>query len=466
MALVQIDTDAFSSLKDKVVVITGATTGIGAATVTKLADLGAKVVFGDIKAPEQPPGSDHVTFVHTDVTSYASVLNLFKQAWQLHGRIDYAISNAAVVETGKLFATGDDDGAIEEPPANASLGLFFTRVAVHFLRKSLARHREATGDAAQKDASIVLVGSIASLGEFPGLFQYSATKQGVMGLFRSTKNYLPETEGIRVNAVLPNSTRTKMVAGVIDLYDANGLPSNDPEDVADTFLHALSSRVSGEALYVSGARTYEVEKTLARVKGAWLGQELYDELLACQRALGRLRFFVYHSTPYRDPDRGDYDEVTPRQLLHSKDTLEEIELDFGETYPRSEEPLASDDDDLQEFTACRDFRYSAADDLPPEPWVDTDASDWRTGSMDSRWWDGSWCGDPGREPAVSDPASEGAHGEPSEAYHEPAPGYSDPDSSSDGTYDERPEAEGPPPVPASDWDYDTYPDLEAYLNKY
>ncbi|KAK8087808.1 15-hydroxyprostaglandin dehydrogenase [Apiospora hydei] len=181
-----------------------------------------------------------------------------------------------------------------------------------------------------------------------------------------------------------------MVAGVIDLYDANGLPSNDPEDVANTFLHALSSRVSGEALYVSGARTYEVEKTLARVKGAWLGQELYDELLACQRALGRsnqrhgplrlacaglllryctqLRFFVYHSTSYRDlSDRGDYDEVTPRQLLHSKDTLREIELDFGETFPRSEEPLTSKDDDLKEFTASRDFRYSAADDPPPEP---------------------------------------------------------------------------------------------------
>ncbi|KAK8087809.1 oxidoreductase-short chain dehydrogenase [Apiospora hydei] len=189
---------------------TGATTGIGEATVAKLA---AKVVFGDIKAPEQPPGSDHVTFVHTDVTSYASVLNLFKQAWQLHGRIDYAISNAAVVETGKLFATGNDDSAIEEPPPTLVLDInlkgsvFFTRVAVHFLRKSLARHREATGDAAQKDASILLVGSIASLGEFPGLFQYSATKQGIMGLFRSTKNYLPETEGIRVNAVLPNSTR-------------------------------------------------------------------------------------------------------------------------------------------------------------------------------------------------------------------------------------------------------------------
>ncbi|KAK8140068.1 hypothetical protein PG984_000134 [Apiospora sp. TS-2023a] len=293
MSFVQIDKEAFSTLEDKVVVITGGTTGIGAALVTKLADLGAKVVFGDIQEPGLPltDAPSYVTWVRTDVTDYASVLHLFKRAWQQHGRIDYAVSNAAVVESGKLFATGSGDDAIEEPPPTVVLdvnlkgSVFFTRVAVHFLRKSLARYGE-NGDGTQKDASLILVGSIASLGEFPGLFQYSATKQGIMGLFRSTKNHLLETEGIRVNVVLPNSTRTKMVASVIAMYEANGLPSNEPEDVADTFLYALSSNINGEALYVTGAKTYEVEKSLTRVKGDWLGETLYEELLACQRALG------------------------------------------------------------------------------------------------------------------------------------------------------------------------------------
>ncbi|KAK7968856.1 hypothetical protein PG996_002710 [Apiospora saccharicola] len=295
MSFVHIDKEAFSALEGKVVVITGGTTGIGAALVTKLADLGAKVVFGDIQDPGLPltDAPSHVTFVRTDVTDYGSVLHLFKRAWQQHGRIDYAVSNAAVVESGKLFGTGDDDDAIEKPPPTVVLdvnlkgSVFFTRVAVHYLRKSLALHGiGGNGDGTQKDASIILVGSIASLGEFPGLFQYSATKQGIMGLFRSTKNHLLETEGIRVNVVLPNSTRTKMVAGVIAMYEANGLPSNEPGDVADTFLYALSSDIHGEALYVTGAQTYEVEKSLTRVKGDWLGEALYEELLACQGALG------------------------------------------------------------------------------------------------------------------------------------------------------------------------------------
>lgn len=169
-------------------------------------DIGAKVVYGDIKEPDTDLGRG-VKFVKTDVAEYASVLNLFKTAWSLHGRIDHVLSNAGLVEIGQLFATGDDDDAIEEAPpmlvmdVNLRGTIFVTRVAVHFLRKSLQAHQGT-----QKDASILLVSSVAGFGEFPGLFQYSATKHGVYGLFRSTKGFLQHTEGIRVNLVLPNMT--------------------------------------------------------------------------------------------------------------------------------------------------------------------------------------------------------------------------------------------------------------------
>lgn len=146
-------------------------------------------------------------FVKTDVVEYASVLNLFKTAWSLHGRIDHVLSNAGLVEIGQLFATGDDDAAIEETPpmlvmdVNLRGTIFVTQVGVHFLRKSFQTHQ---GE--QKNASILLVSSVAGFGEFSGLFQYSATKHGVYGLFKSTKNFLRDTEGIRVNMVLPNMT--------------------------------------------------------------------------------------------------------------------------------------------------------------------------------------------------------------------------------------------------------------------
>jgi NAD(P)-dependent dehydrogenase (short-subunit alcohol dehydrogenase family) len=168
---------------------------------------GAKVVLGDVKALEPAPADNNFAFVNTEVTQYDSVVNLFSTAFATHGRIDHAISNAGIVEVGQLFATGDSDDAIKEPPSTAVLDVnlkgtvFVARVAVHYLRSSLAQNTSS-----QKDASILLVSSVAGFGNWPGLFQYSASKHGVMGLFHSTKDFLFGTEGIRVNVVLPNMT--------------------------------------------------------------------------------------------------------------------------------------------------------------------------------------------------------------------------------------------------------------------
>lgn len=271
-----------------------------------LAAIGAHVVFGDIRPPSTPSPSPRVTFVPTDVAQYGDVLNLFREGWRRHGRVDHGIANAAVTETGQLFATGADDSAIEEaPPAavldvNARGAVFFARVAVHYLRKSRAARQGA-------DASLLLVSSVAAINDSPGLFQYSASKHGVMGLFRSAHKYLWATEGIRVNVVLPNLTSgrlatpfprgrdmqltdeppgTQMAAGVVAQHDAMGITSNEPRDVAHVFLHALTSGAHGESLYVSGGRTYEIEKKLEAVKPEWLGRPAYEELLACTEALG------------------------------------------------------------------------------------------------------------------------------------------------------------------------------------
>lgn len=162
-----------------------------------------------MKSPDPAPAGDGFTFVHTDVAKYDAVVNLFSTAYATHGRIDHAISNAGLVEIGELFATGDSDDSIREPPPTAVLDvnlkgtLFFTRVAVHYLRRSLVRNAST-----QKDASLVLVSSVAGFGNWPGLFQYSASKHGVMGLFHSAKDFLYGTEGIRINVVLPNMTGT------------------------------------------------------------------------------------------------------------------------------------------------------------------------------------------------------------------------------------------------------------------
>ncbi|ORY58761.1 putative 3-hydroxyacyl-CoA dehydrogenase [Pseudomassariella vexata] len=287
MSLLEIPPETFAKLKEKVVVITGATTGIGAVFISQLETAGSRVIYGDIKEPKLASDTPNVKFVKTDVTVYESVLNLFKTAWSNHGRIDHAITNAGVVEIGQLFNTGTEDAAIEEAPpttvidVNLKGTVFFTRVAVHYLRKSLTVH-----EGIQNDASILLMSSSAGFGEYPGLFQYSASKHGVMGLFRSTRNFLLPSERIRINVVLPNVTRTQMVTGIIALYDSFGVPCNDAKDVSNVFFYALGTNANGEAWYVSGGKIYEIEKKLETVKSCWLGESVYDEMRAGQQALG------------------------------------------------------------------------------------------------------------------------------------------------------------------------------------
>lgn len=91
-----------------------------------------------------------------------------------------------------------------------------------------------------------------------------------------------------------------MVTSVIALYESLAVPCNDPEDVSNAMLHALATEANGEALYVSGTKTYEIEKSLELVKPDWLGENVYRELLAGQTALGGV------STPEMQ-----YDEAHP-----------------------------------------------------------------------------------------------------------------------------------------------------------
>jgi hypothetical protein len=77
-----------------------------------------------------------------------------------------------------------------------------------------------------------------------------------------------------------------MVTGVIAAYKANGVPVNEPKQVAEIFMHTISNDGNGEAFYVSGGKTYEIEKSLDNLKPQWLRQHAFDELMAGQQALG------------------------------------------------------------------------------------------------------------------------------------------------------------------------------------
>lgn len=85
-------------LEDRVAVVTGGASGIGLASVRRLAAEGAKVVVGDVDPAAGKATADEVggLYVQTDVTSDTDVENLFKQAFDIYGSVDIAFNNAGI----------------------------------------------------------------------------------------------------------------------------------------------------------------------------------------------------------------------------------------------------------------------------------------------------------------------------------------------------------------------------------
>lgn len=189
---ISLDGSLFSSLKGKVVVLTGkvsllackvsclrkvgGASGIGAAAVRLFNAIGAYVVFGDLDSTNAEAvlsslGSDtsDVTFVQTDVTSYAANLNLFQTAYRLYGRIDHAISVAGISEIEQWFDPSSTPTDVEREPNTVTLDVNL-KGALYFVRIAMAYLKEAKHDS---DRSLTLFSSLAGFTGAPSLGVYT-----------------------------------------------------------------------------------------------------------------------------------------------------------------------------------------------------------------------------------------------------------------------------------------------------
>ena len=191
-----------SSLQGKVVVLTGGALGVGQSLVRQLHSSGAHVFFGDVldsagqeleKELDKPSGP-RVKFVRCDVTKYTDNVSLFQTAYETCGRVDHAIANAGLGEQGNMFDPSLDLETVKQDPGksmavvdvNLKGPLYFARVASVYLRQPA---REG-GDGGKQDKSLTLVSSVAGFREDPGLYVYTASKHGVLGLMRSLRRYV------------------------------------------------------------------------------------------------------------------------------------------------------------------------------------------------------------------------------------------------------------------------------------
>lgn len=247
------------ALKDKVALITGAGTGIGAVAARLFARNGARVVVAEINeeqgwaVAEQIRGEGlEAEFIRTDVTDDESVRLCVAKAVARFGKLDVIYNNAGG------SSTRDDDVTrvpLDEFWRAIKLDLFGTWLVC---RHGIPEIIKAGGGA------VVNATSVVALMGWPGKDAYTAAKGGVSALTRSMAvEFAPHK--VRVNAVAPGTTRTPRVVAQLELLEttqkltaAHLLGMVEPLDVANAALYLASDasgRTTGHILAVDSGLT-------------------------------------------------------------------------------------------------------------------------------------------------------------------------------------------------------------------
>jgi len=193
---------AIERFAGKVAIVTGGASGIGAATVARLASEGAKVMVADRHEPAQT--GETVGFTRTDVTSAEQVEALVEATLAAWGSLDILVNNAG---TGSLAETPD-------MPLSEWERVFAVNSTAVFLGCQAAIPRMK-----QRGGAIVNTASISGLAGDYAMAAYNASKGAVVNYTRSLALECAPF-GIRVNALCPGLVETPMaLAGIADPVD-------------------------------------------------------------------------------------------------------------------------------------------------------------------------------------------------------------------------------------------------------
>lgn len=221
-------------LKDKVVLVTGSSQGIGKETAIAFSEKGAKVIItynknkklGEETLRECKKHNQSI-LVHLDVTNEKSVKECVEKIKKEFGKLDILVNNAGVLNSNELLRQNIHD--IENQINTNLLGLIkMTKTVLPFIQE-------------QKESVIINIASAAGKQAYGDLSVYCATKFGVRGFSQALAQELPKN--IRVYSVNPGMTATKMT-------NFHGIP---PRKVAD-----LIVKTSEEKLNISSGGDVDV----------------------------------------------------------------------------------------------------------------------------------------------------------------------------------------------------------------
>ena len=224
---------AFEHLSGHVALVTGAASGIGAATAARLAEEGATVVVADIQRDlgEQVAADIGGRFVDLDVSDPAAWRSAIDGIMAAEGRLDIAHLNAGLM-------TGEGDvRSLTDEQIDRVLGVN-VRGVVYGARASAAAMTDAGG-------GIVATASVAGLIGWAADPIYTLSKHAVVGLVRALDPQLTPL-GISVNAVCPGIVDTNIIgADVKEFLRGAGVEIMPPSQIADGVLTALRSGLTG-----------------------------------------------------------------------------------------------------------------------------------------------------------------------------------------------------------------------------
>ena len=195
-------------LNGKVVIITGAAMGIGAATAELMAKAGGKIVIADFNEESGRQQTQKIidaggtaAFVKVDVSKEKEVEAMVQFAVDTFGRLDGAVNNAA--------RTPDD-----KPLAELDENVWDSLMAVDLKGVALCMKYEIRQMLKQGSGSIVNTSSVSGIRPQPATPAYVAAKFGVNGLTKqAAMDYSPQ--GIRINALAPGAIDTPMLRGAL-----------------------------------------------------------------------------------------------------------------------------------------------------------------------------------------------------------------------------------------------------------